>query len=99
MANIVPMTTRKTPTVIPMTAPVDTDAEEELEADVVPVCVDVGLDVTVSVGTPGTSGLVTEGADGPAVPTNKLVPRAAPEAAVKPPEKPSTAGTETEVDA
>jgi len=93
------MTTRKTATVMPMTAPVDTDAEEELEEDVVPVCVDVGLDVTVSVGTPGTSGSVTEGADEPAVPTNKLVPRSAPEAAVLPPEKPSTVGTETEVDA
>jgi hypothetical protein len=99
MPNIAPMTTRKTPTVIPMTAPVDTDAEEELEEDVVPVCVGVEPDVTVSVGTPGTSGLATEAADGPAVPTNKLVPRSFPEEAVAPPEKPTTVGTEIELDA
>jgi hypothetical protein len=104
MANIAPIMTRKTAADIPSIAPDDIDEEEWTEEDEdgedeASVWVGAELDVRVSVGIPGTSGLPTAAvAAGPAEPSIKLLPNWTPDA-VAPPEKLPTSGTVTVLDA
>jgi hypothetical protein len=90
MRNIAPTRTRKAETVIAITEPVDTDAEELFD-DEEEDALGVGLGVEA---TPGSvaSGSENECVDEPEAPSNKLDPGLTPVEAVSPPETPLAVG-------